>query len=165
MEAAIQARRVAQPATLDDDPPVTLWEVLPLLFRYGYMEPGPLGIRAGGDGALHIVVTATRDADWLRDIAPRFDAEWHAAGCPRLLLLTRDETQDAVAAIDRGDLVCREGKPSWIWWASEGAAKTVPYVFLAQIESTAKVLRDQGEPVNSLADLRALLTEALNQPD
>jgi hypothetical protein len=81
----------------------------------------------------------------------------------RLILLTEEEAKEAAAAIDRGELKWRTDGKGLLWWADEGAAKGVPYVFLARIDSTARVLRDQGETVNSLADLRALLTEALEQ--
>lgn len=162
LEQAARSRADSQPPA--DDEPITLLESLEL-FRYGYMEPGALGIRTGADGAQHIVVTDSRHADCLTDAALRFDAEWHAAGCRRLVLLTREETEAAIAAIDRGDLEYRPHAytGSLLWWShgDDSAAQRVPYMELALIDSTARVLADQGETVCSLADLRALLCEAL----
>lgn len=167
----VQHRRTVQPPA-EPDEPITLLEGL-RLFQYGYQEPGSLGIRLGEDGRRHIVVTWPRagkgsnpfDQDfdaWLTQLATSFDAEWHAGGCQRLILLTREEAAAAIEAIDRGDLEYR-GLQASIWWGNDDAAKRIPYMQLALIDSTARVLRDQGETVNSLADLRALLAEALCQ--
>lgn len=169
MEQAIRHRRTVQPPA-EADEPITLLEGL-RLFRYGYQQPGELGIRLGDDGARHIVVTRPlagkssnpfdQDFDaWLSQLATSFDAEWYAAGCMRLILLTMEEAAAAIAAIDRGDLEYR-GHAASIWWGNEDAAKRLHYVQLDMIDSTARVLRDQGETVNSLADLRALLGEGL----
>ncbi len=173
LEQALQHRRSAQPPA-EPDEPITLLEGL-RLFQYGYQEPGPLGLRLGADGERHIVVTWPRagksdnpfDQDfdaWLTQLATSFDAEWHAAGSVRLILLDRDEAAAAIEAIDRGDLEYR-GRHASIWWGNDDAAKHMPYTQLALIDSTARVLRDQGETVNSLADLRALLAEALATPN
>ena len=164
-------RRTVQPPA-EPDEPITLLEGL-RLFQYGYQEPGPLGIRLGADGERHIVATWPRagksdnpfDQDfdaWLTQLATSFDAEWHAGGCVRLVLLTQEEAVAAIEAIDRGDLEYR-GLHTSIWWGTDDAAKRMPYMQLALIDSTARVLRDQGETVNSLADLRAMLAEALCQ--
>jgi hypothetical protein len=173
LEQAVQHRRTEQPPA-EVDEPITLLEGL-RLFEYGIMDtPAPLGIRPGDDGRLHIVITeekyskstnrfALHYAAMLAQLAPAFDAEWQDSGYMRLILLTEEEAKEAAAAIDRGDLEWRTGSKGLLWWAGEGAAKRVPYVFLARIDSTARVLRDQGETVNILADLRALLTEALEQ--
>ena len=171
MEQALQHRRTVQPPA-EPEESITLLEGL-RLFKYGYQDSGPLGIRPGDDGERHIVVTWPRagksdnpfDQDfgaWLGQLAPAFDAEWQAAGCMRLILLDRDEAAAAVEAIDRGDLEYR-GRHASIWWGNDDAAKHMPYTQLALIDSTARVLCDQGETVNSLADLRALLAEALCQ--
>ena len=82
----------------------------------------------------------------------------------RLILLTSEEAAAAIEAIDRGDLEYRASDAS-IWWASDDAAKRMPYTQIALIDSTARVLRDQGETVSSLADLQLLLAEALAQPN
>jgi len=171
LEQAIKHRRTVQPPA-EPEEPITLLEGL-RLFQYGISEPGPLGIRLGADGERHIVVTWPRagngdnpfDLDfeaWLTQLATSFDAEWHAAGCVRLILLTSEEAAAAVEAIDRGDLEYR-GLHTSIWWGTDDAAKRMPYMQLALIDSTARVLRDQGETVNSLADLQLLLAEALCQ--
>lgn len=163
LEQVVSHRRAEQPPAEPTEPPALLESLR--LFRYGYGEPGPLGIRAGSDGDRHIVVTDVRHTDWLADVAARFDMEWHAAGCLRLLLMTREETAAAVAAIDRGDLVYRphEYTGSLLWWGCDGSR--LPYAEMNLIDDAARVLIDQGETVNSLADLRSLLTEALLQPD
>ncbi len=173
LEQAIQHRRTVQPPA-EPDEPITLLEGL-RLFRYGYQEPGSLGIRLGEDGARHIVVTWPRagkssnpfDQDfdaWLTQLATSFDAEWQAAGCIRLILLSREEAWAAIDAIARGDLEYR-GREASIWWAHDDAAKRLPYTRLALIDSTIRVLRDQGETVSSLLDLQLLLAEALAQPN
>lgn len=173
LEEMVQHRRTVQPPA-EPDGPVTLLEGL-RLFRYGYQQPGSLGVRLGEDGRRHIVVTCPRagkgsnlfDQDfdaWLTRLATSFDAEWHAGGCMRLILLTREEAAAAIAAIDRGDLEYR-GHTALIWWGNEDATKRLPWMQLDMIDSTARVLRDQGETVDGLADLRALLVEALYEPD
>lgn len=173
LEEVIHHRRTVQPPA-EPEEPITLLEGLRLL-EYGCQQPGDLGIRLGEDGQRHIVVTWPRfgkstnpfDQDfdaWLTQLATSFDVEWHAAGCMRLILLTSEEAAAAIEAIDRGDLEYRASDAS-IWWASDDAAKRMPYTQIALIDSTARVLRDQGETVSSLADLQLLLAEALAQPN
>lgn len=170
LEQALQHRRAVQPPA-EPEETITLLEGL-RLFQYGYREPGPLGIRLGEDGARHIMVTWPRagksdnpfDQDfdaWLTQLATSFDTEWNAGGCARLIMLDRDETAAAIEAIDRGDLYWRTDGKGLVWWGNDDAAKRIPYMQLALIDSTVRVLRDQGETVNSLTDLRALLGEAL----
>ena len=160
LEATVKQRAGAHPAAVDEPAPALL-DCLHL-FEYEYMGPAPLGVRVADDCRQHISVTDERHTDWLTDVAAAFDAEWIVKGSPRLILLTREETQEAVAAIDRGGLEWRTGRPTLLWY---GVGAAMPWTQLRRIDSTARVLRDQGEAVNSLADLRALLSEALDQTD
>jgi hypothetical protein len=173
LEQAVSHRRAEQPPA-EAGAPITLQEAAPILFRCGYYKEPSLGFRAGEDGRLHIVVTyehygqSTNPFDlehdaMLTQLAPAFDAEWQAAGCPRLLLLTREQAAAAVAAIDRGDLELRDDLS--FWWGADGAAKRIPWSEIDLLTSTARVLRDQGETVNSLEDFRALLAAALAEED
>jgi hypothetical protein len=171
LEQAIQHRRTEQPPA-DAERLITLLEAAPLLFACGFCQTPALGFRPGNDGRPHIVITCPRygastnrfDMDYdamLDQLAPAFDAEWQAAGCPRLLLLTREQTTAAIEGIDRGELELRADLS--FWWGTDAAAKRIPWTEIDLLTSTARVLYDQGETVNSLADLRALLTEGLAQ--